>query len=506
MGKISYYLVVIVVAGGAVALLWTYQRYFKVAEPKLLQFAVERGNIHEVVKVRGEVVAEKEFDLAFPFSGTVEKVFVREGQIVTQGEPLMRLETIDLKLEIQKLNAAQREREAALNKLITGVTPEDIAPYKISVDNAKTAYNDAKNGLLDKQNDAYTKADDAIRNYADQLFNDGRRATPSLMIAAITGQPKIDLELQRANIEPLFAPWKNLLGASSIKTTKDNLGTIKGFLDNLAFEVNGLTSSGTLAQSTINTYKTTVSTARTNVDGAISGISVSEEKLNLAESNLALATRELAAKEAKARVEDVEAARAQIDGIKSQIAAVAEKIRKSTLVALVGAKITKVWFEVGEVFQPGKTAVALSTTGHKIQADISELEIGKIREGDGNIVAIFLDAFPKNQITGKVVSVEPQEVIKEGDKYYRVNIYLEPHGLEVRAGMNADVTIAISTKEEVLKIPEFTIDKQDDKKFVKILDGNTQREVEIVTGISDGESIEIMSGLQEGQIVIVSAS
>jgi len=42
------------------------------------------------------------------------------------------------------------------------------------------------------------------------------------------------------------------------------------------------------------------------------------------------------------------------------------------------------------------------------------------------------------------------------------------------------------------------------KKFVKILKDNQQKEIEVETGISDGENVEVISGLVEGQIVIVS--
>lgn len=242
-------------------------------------------------------------------------------------------------------------------------------------------------------------------------------------------------------------------------------------------------------------------------------IAFAEISINEARSVLELTRSNLELAEAEARIEDIEIAKAKINGIESQISITRENIRKSTIYAPAAAKIIKVWFEEREIFRPGQTAVSLSTSGYKIQADISELDIGKIREVDGNDVLIELDAFPGQEFNGKITSVEPEEVIKEGDKYYRVNIFMEKQEITIRSGMSADLVIQTSFKEDTLKIPEFAVYEKEDKEFVKILGRDQQKvdsidslqEVEIETGISDGELIEVIKGLEEGQIVVVSA-
>ena len=103
-----------------------------------------------------------------------------------------------------------------------------------------------------------------------------------------------------------------------------------------------------------------------------------------------------------------------------------------------------------------------------------------------------------------MIFIEPKEIIKEGDKYYRLNVYLDKFAESLRPGMSADLIIFISFKDEALKIPELAIYDKGGKKFVKILKDNQQKEIEVETGISDGENVEVISGLVEGQIVIVS--
>lgn len=474
-------------------------------------FKVEQGSIQEVVRARGEAVAQKDFDLEFPFSGIVEKVAAQEGQRVNQGDLLMKLETTDFKLEIKQLEAIRAQRQANLNKLIAGATPEDINVYKTKVKNAEISLTDAKTNFVDKLQDAYTKSDDAVRNRIDQFLSSPRSSNPQLNFNA-EAQLESEIENGRVNIETILVFWEASLTKLSVNSdlafyfdaAKRNLTQVKYLLDKSALAVNGAIPSVTLTQTTIDSWKSDVSTGRTNVNTATVNLTAAEEKLKTAESNLALAQNELALKEAKTRNEDIEIAEAQIKETQSQIAVLEEKIKKSALYSPTLARVTKIWLETREVFRPGQAAVSLAASGHKIQADVSELEIGKISENNGNEALIRFDAFPGQDLKGKVVFIEPREIIKEGDKYYRVNVFVEPHNLEVRFGMTADLIIYISFKENVLKIPELAVYKEDDKKFVKILDGNIQRAIEIETGISDGESIEIISGLQAGQTIMVS--
>ena len=519
MRKVSYYLILVVAAGIVIIAFWVYQRYLVKENPAFLLFPVERGSVQEVVKVRGEVVAQKEFNLEFPFAGTISNIFVSEGEKVAQGDPLMKLETVDFELEIQNLETLLAQRKANFAKLLAGATPEDIKISETKVSNADISLTDAKQALVDKIQDAYTKSDDAVRNKADQIFNNPRSSDPQISFVLSDQQLEGVLESSRLALESTLVSWNNSAGSLSVSGDLDfhisiadkNLDQVKLFLDNAALAVNSLTPNTNLTQTKIDAWKADISAARTNINSAIANISSTQEKLRSADSSLALAENELAFKKAGARIEDIETAKAQIREVESQIAIVREKIRKSVIYAPVAAKVLKVGFEKKEVFNPGQVAISLATFANKIQADVSELEIGKIREADGNTVLIKFDAFPKQEFKGKVVSVEPKEIIKEGDKYYRTNVSLEKPDEAIRNGMSADLEILASLKNNVFKIPALAIYEREGKKFVKILPPGEQKaessgslkEVEIETGISDGESVEVISGLGLGQTVVV---
>ncbi len=53
MKKLSSYLIIIVLAGLILISFWVYQNYFRRETTELLQFKVARGNLQELIKVRG---------------------------------------------------------------------------------------------------------------------------------------------------------------------------------------------------------------------------------------------------------------------------------------------------------------------------------------------------------------------------------------------------------------------------------------------------------------------
>ncbi len=522
MRKISYYILALVVAGVALTAFWVYERYLKAPPQPFLYFAVERGDIQEAIKVRSEVVAQKEFSLEFPFSGTVQAVYARDGELVGSGQRLMKLETRDLDIEAKQLKAVVAQREGDLAKLRAGATAEDISISESKLASAQVSLSEAKGGLIDKIKDAYTKSDDAIRAKTDQYFDNPRTSSPMLSSDIAAGSSvRADLNAERLALESVLVTWSDSLLslvptsdlALYVRAAKANTAQVSTFLNTLSPVINTLTANASISQATIDAYKTDLSTARTNISTATANLLTAEEKYKLAVANVTLYENELAAERAPARPEDIAIAEARVQEAQGQLAAVEEKIEKSTLYAPSAGKISKILYEVGEIFRPGSSAVSLITTGFKLQADVSELEIGKVRETDGNVVRVTLDAFPDREFSGTVVSVDTEEILKTEDKYYRVNIFFDPAGAPVRPGMSADATILSTKKNDVLRVPNLALYTDGKITYVKVLSpgltkavsDDSLQKVDITTGITDGDYTEVTSGLSEGQTVVVSA-
>lgn len=203
----------------------------------------ERGTLIQEVDVTGRIKPVTEVELAFKNGGKIGQVYVDVGDRVFVGQMLLKLDNADSYAQLQWAEAHLKAQQAKLDELKRGSRPEEIQIQIVKVDNAKRSLSDAKQNIIDKIQDGYIKSDDAIRNKADQLFNNPRSDNPDLKLSNTGSQSEIDLEWKRFIIEKIFSPWKisfdnlniNKNLESDIFIAKKNLIDIKLFLEKLAF-------------------------------------------------------------------------------------------------------------------------------------------------------------------------------------------------------------------------------------------------------------------------------
>ncbi|MCD8077083.1 MAG: biotin/lipoyl-binding protein, partial [Lachnospiraceae bacterium] len=128
------------------------------------------------------------------------------------------------------------------------------------------------------------------------------------------------------------------------------------------------------------------------------------------------------------------------------------------------------------------------------EMDILSLEVGQTAQ-------VTLSALPGQSFEGEVTAIDVSGTNSGGSTKYTAEITIAREE-EMLAGMNSSVVITISTEEDVLTIPEAALVEEDGSVYVyttydeetDTLGGLT----EVTTGVSDGENVEILSGLSEG--------
>jgi RND family efflux transporter MFP subunit len=145
--------------------------------------------------------------------------------------------------------------------------------------------------------------------------------------------------------------------------------------------------------------------------------------------------------------------------------------------------------------------------------DTSEIEMrGFIDEIDtamvqlGQEANIRLDALPDEEINGRVAFISPVGTIQAGVVSYATTITLENPVAELRDGMSATAEIIIERRDDVLFIPNRAIRGTLENPTVVVLVDGQQEERQITLGLSDGINTEVLSGLEEGEEVVLPAS
>lgn len=132
-----------------------------------------------------------------------------------------------------------------------------------------------------------------------------------------------------------------------------------------------------------------------------------------------------------------------------------------------------------------------------VETEISESVIADISEGD--VVEVYVDSVSKNPIisTIKSISLAPTQ----GKMTYPIKIALGKNE-KVKAGMFAKVKLVNSKKKAVLCIPSETVMINDGVTKVAVLKDKKVKLIEVKTGLDNGEFVEIVEGLKEGESVI----
>lgn len=473
----------------------------------------DRGLVIKYVDIDdATMVSEENLNLAYSFSGKVEKILAPDGTSVKKGDAIMKLETTDLDLEMRGLKASLTKSQANLDALLAGATKESIQVYQEKVRAYNGSLKDAKKVLVDVVRSAYTVGEDAVRGKTNQMFSNPDSSDPQLNFTIGDSNLERDIESRRGLLEEKIDDWKDSVDELDYSDDLDDkadegysrMGSIQSYLDQIAKAVNQLTLDNGISQTTIDSWKSSVSSARINVDTAKVAMRDSMLDLRGASGERDVAQKNLVFMDSKARSEEVKAVQSEVDFVQSQIDILNNKLEKSILRAPMDGMVMKTLFEESEVipaFPDGQTAVIFSVFNQKLQADVPEEDIANVNVG--NNVHIKLKAFPDEKITGKVTSIDPQPLHKNGDVYYRTDISLDGFVFGAREGMTADAKIEFGRKETAIRVPNRYVEKAGGKKFVNVLRSGKNTKAEIETGISDESFTEIISGVNEREVILM---
>jgi multidrug efflux pump subunit AcrA (membrane-fusion protein) len=119
-----------------------------------------------------------------------------------------------------------------------------------------------------------------------------------------------------------------------------------------------------------------------------------------------------------------------------------------------------------------------------------------------------VDALPDAELLGQVTYVAPKAFSSSGVVLYPVTIRLAPEtgsgqSLPVRAGMTAEVEITTASREDVLIVPLRAVKVEEERATVDRLAGDGIEQVEVELGLMTETEVEIVTGLSEGDVVRV---
>jgi len=205
---------------------------------------------------------------------------------------------------------------------------------------------------------------------------------------------------------------------------------------------------------------------------------------------------------------DLKNAQVSLDQAKLNAEQAQRNLEQARIVAPFDGIITSVNVNVGDNANAATSStsatnavVMFDPTRLQITVTVSEVDIAKIKVGQ--TAQVTLDALTGKSYAAKVVTIAPVATVTQGVVNYQVVLALTNADDAIKPGMTANLSIEVERRADVLLIPTRSVRTQGNQKLVTVLFKGQTVATPVTVGLSNDTSIEVVSGLSEGDAVVI---
>jgi HlyD family secretion protein len=522
MRKIAIGAIVVLALVGGAFFLWNRSKADgAMSEVSVRRALVERGEMVVSVPATGSVVPVDAVRLSFDLPGKVAAVWVETGDAVKTGDELASLDDSALTFQVRQANAALAAAQAQLDRLQAGPREGEVAAAEASLKAAEARLDGAQANLRELE----TGPDEEQVAAAEANLG---AADASLRLSTVqrdqVAKGASAAEIAAGEAESASALTQQKVARDALDATRDSGDTVKEqarynlFAADKAVEaaqarLDRLEAGPTQRQ--VDSGNANVAIAQAQRDAAQAQLDqlragASAGQLQAARANVAAMTAQRNAAQAQldllragADVHQIAAAQANVDQAQIALELAQEELDKATLVAPFDGVVTAVNIQPEQLTPATLPALTLADVSElKMVVDVDEIDVARLEEGQDVMVSV--DALPGEVISGYVSRIAPAADQVGGVVVYGVTVVLDETDLPLRAGMSATAEIVTDKLEDVLLVPNWAIriDRGTGKSYVNLMRAEAVEEVEVEIGVRGADESEVLSGLNEGDVVV----
>ncbi|WP_193200334.1 efflux RND transporter periplasmic adaptor subunit [Nostoc sp. MG11] len=261
-----------------------------------------------------------------------------------------------------------------------------------------------------------------------------------------------------------------------------------------------LVQAGAISRNAFEEFVAKEQEARANLEAERARLKEQRESLNKAKNGL--------------RPEEITQGEAEVAQAKAQLAFYQSQLNNAVIRAPFAGIITRRFAQEGDFVTPttsastteGATSASIAelSSGLEIEARIPEASIAKINRGQ--LVDIQTDTYSNETFKGKVNLIAPRAVQENNVTSFRVKVALSSGQDKLKSGMNVRLIFHSQTIKNALVIPLAAVATQPNGQTgVYIPDTqNAARFQPVKVRATSGDQVQILSGLQKGDRVLIS--
>ena len=528
---------------------------------------VKRGDLAVKINSSGNLESLITVEVKSNVEGEIEKLYVKEGEFVEKGQLLLQIDDKQIREDMKQaeanVSAAQASHEQAKRSL--GVKDNqlesELQQQRDSVAQAKINYEAAKATTLQQ----ISQQETTIQTTKENIEQDKialRQAEISLKQAEITLS-----ELEQTEKATKFDLDNSKSELERTKELFDKKFVTKKQIEDAQASYMNATTRYQSAQKRVLSQKETLQSQKETIDMRKRAVQMREATLEFEKKNLELLKQTRAAQEnqsltqlniASTRLKQldgnigdekdinrfsIESAKANLLRVQSTLNNQKERLRWTTIIAPMSGIVINLVVEEGEIVTSGRSAFSQSPplmsivdlSQMVVKTSINEVDMEKLKLGQK--AEIRIRAYPDKSYEGEVVEISPSGQSRDNIIYFRVVIAVLGSPQELRPSMTADVDIIVMERKNTLLLPIEAVKRErgaggaPGKRPAQSEQGasetpprgthyvmlapkdkaSTNESAEgiktfVQVGVQNDMFIEILSGLNEGDEVIIQSS
>ena len=415
------------------------------------------------------------------------------------------------------------EQDAVLYTLDSSVARESADRAALSAEQSRLSYQQAKEAL----NPTATLAGTLSQVYV----HDGDSVTPGTALARIVASTDLTIDF----LFPYASAGDFYVGQSATVYIGNFDGSVQGTVtsvsDSTTVTANGmqactvrvkLTNPGIVSDSfkasaVIGTYSSYGNAAISMAGSATVYASGSGTVTGFTKLVGSAVTKGdvLCTIESQANRDQLETARLSLEASQLTVSSAADSLEDYTIRSPIAGTVIEKTFKAGDKVDgvsSGTLAEIYDLRCLKMEMNVGELDIGKVRPGQE--VEVTAAALPGESFTGTVERVSINGTTTGGFTTYPVTIAIADYG-DLKPGMNVTAAIRCETAENAVSVPVAAVSRGNVvlvpgegalAEDGTVADPAKLEERQVVLGVSDGDYIEITSGLSAGDTVVYQAA
>ncbi|MBW4627201.1 MAG: efflux RND transporter periplasmic adaptor subunit [Brasilonema octagenarum HA4186-MV1] len=421
-----------------------------------LTVPVEAKDVTVRISASGIVQPVQSVNISPKNSGTLVQLYVEQGDKVTQGQIIAKMDSADIQARIAEARANLAQNQAQLDQVVAGNRPQEIDQAKARLAQAEAQLAQARAG-----------------NRPQEI------AQAQAQVDAAQAKAKYTTE-QLKRYQSLYQQ-----GAEK-----------KQLLDQAISEDNAAKASLLEAEKRL----------------SLQQIGTRSEEISQKEATVAESRAALQLSQAGSRPEEIAQRKAAVGAAQAKLKTEQVNLDNTIIRAPFSGIVTQKYANVGAYVTPTTSAsssasatsssVVAVARGLEVLASVPEADIGRIKQGQQ--VEIVADAYPDQVFKGHVRLIAPEAVKEEGVTLFQIRVAIDTGRDKLRSGLNVNMTFLGDKVQDALLVPTVAIVTEKGNTGVLVPDAKNKPQFRPVTiGAQIKDQTQILEGVKGGDRIFL---